>query len=68
MGSAEEKFDNCADASSGMLCSGCPLPLLWSFKRFRRRCGNSTELNSVALVADAVAGELAGLAEESLGD
>ena len=68
MGSADEKFDNCADASRGMLGSGCPVPLLSSFRRFRRRCGSSSELVSVAIVAvAAVAGESAWFAEGSLG-
>jgi hypothetical protein len=54
VGSVDEKFDNCAEASSGMLGSGCLVPLLSSFRRFRRRCGSSSELASVATVADDV--------------
>jgi hypothetical protein len=62
VGSVDEKFDNCAEASSGMLGSGCLVPLLSSFRRFRRRCGSSSELASVATVADdVVADELLGV-------
>lgn len=59
MGSVDEKFDNCAEASSGRLGSGFPVALLSSFKRFRRRCGSSSGVASVAIAADdAVADEL----------
>lgn len=69
VGSVDEKFDNCAEASSGRLGSGCPGALLSSFKRLRRRCGSSSGVASVAMAADdAVADELTWLAYGSLGD
>lgn len=37
LGRAEEKFDNCADASSGIEGSACPSLADSSFKRFLRR-------------------------------
>jgi hypothetical protein len=59
VGSVDEKFDNCAEASSGRLCSGCAVASFSSFKRFRRRCGSSSAVASVAIAADdAVADEL----------
>jgi hypothetical protein len=42
------------------------VPSLSCFKRFRRLCGNSSELASVAIVADD-AGESAWIAEGSFG-
>lgn len=69
VGSAEENFDSCAEASGGRLPSGSTAALPCSFKRFRRRCGSSSGVASVAIAAgDAAAvDELSSLAVISLG-
>jgi hypothetical protein len=69
VGSADEKFDSCAEASRGIVGSGCPVSLLSSFKRFLRRCGSSSETAAVAIVPDeAVSDASAGIAEAPLGE
>lgn len=64
VGRADEKFDNCAEASSGMTGSAFPFSKPASFNRFLRRCGSSAEFVCVAMDSEVtVSGEPAGLAE-----
>jgi hypothetical protein len=64
VGWAEEKADNCAEASGGMTASGEVFSEPDSFKRFLRRCGNSFCVASAAIGPDDAASvELVGLAE-----
>jgi hypothetical protein len=68
-GCADEKADNCAEASGGMTASGEALSEPASFKRFLRRCGNSFCAAPAAIGSDdADLGVLAVLGAVSLAD
>ena len=68
-GCADEKADNCAEASGGMTASGVTLSEPVSFKRFLRRWGNSFCTASAAIDPDEGGSiVLAGCAVVSLAD
>lgn len=66
-GRVDEKFESCAEASGGMTGSAWLFSEPVSFSRFRRRCGSSSLLASVAIGSEDVASlELTGVAGDSL--
>lgn len=60
-GRSEEMDDSCAEASGGITGSAASFPRASSFRRFRRRCGSSSDceaIDSTASFEEGITGEV----------